>query len=334
MLKTLRGPGFFRLVLALIVFVSHGTRIAIGSSAVYLFFGLSGYWIYQMYLHKYSKTRSPYLTYMVSRLWRLLPVFLLINTAAILVETFYLRKSFLSGGAFARLHFIFSNIFLLGYDSLPNKPLVPAWSLDLEMQFYIVAPLLIWWVRKRPRALLFVSAILTAITFYFALPLMTLGIFFFAAGLATAASPWKPSKSIAVSSLALTLLAIVACVASPWKGVLLTGSHPGPLDVYNGLANLLLALIALPLALFTTQQKGDSHDSIYGELSYIVYLLHWIFLQCFRPPANYALRAAEEGVMVGVVLAFSYLVLRVFDKPMNERRSAWVKSRLQRSASQ
>jgi len=113
--------------------MSHGTRIAVGSSAVYLFFGLSGYWIYQMYVHKYSKTRSPFFTYMVSRLWRLLPVFLLINTSAILVDIFYQHRSVFAGNWMSKLHFIVSNTMLLGYDSLPSKPLVPAWSLDLEM---------------------------------------------------------------------------------------------------------------------------------------------------------------------------------------------------------
>ncbi len=228
----------------------------------------------------------------------------------------------------SKLHFVISNTLLLGYDSLPSKPLVPAWSLDLEMQFYILAPLLIWLVRRRPMALLVVSGILTVISNYLNLPLVTTGLFFFAAGLATAALSWKPSTKLATASLALTFLVLLACILSPWKGILLTGAHPGRLSIYNGWANEILALIALPLALFTTRQKGGAKDSIFGELSYIVYLLHWVFIECFRPPRSYVLRAVEEGAMVLVVVALAYVILRVFDKPMNERRSAWVRSRI------
>uniref|UniRef100_A0A7V5CTV6 Acyltransferase 3 domain-containing protein n=1 Tax=Acidobacterium capsulatum TaxID=33075 RepID=A0A7V5CTV6_9BACT len=177
-------------------------------------------------------------------------------------------------------------------------------------------------------ALLVVSGILTVASNYLSLPLVTAGLFFFSAGLATAALSWKPSTKLAAASLALTFMAMLACVLSPWKGVLLTGAHPGPLHIYNGLANEILALIALPLALFTTRQKSDGKDSVFGELSYIVYLLHWIFIENFRPPKSYALRAVEEGVMVLVVVAISYVILRLFDKPMNERRSSWVRGRI------
>ena len=83
MLKKIAGPGFFRLFLALMVFVYHTTRFAVGSSAVYVFFCLSGYWIYRMYTERYSATRQPLITYAVSRLWRLLPTFWLVTLLAL-----------------------------------------------------------------------------------------------------------------------------------------------------------------------------------------------------------------------------------------------------------
>ena len=50
MLSKFTGPGLFRLFLALAVFATHTTRIGFGASAVQIFFCLSGYWIYTMYV--------------------------------------------------------------------------------------------------------------------------------------------------------------------------------------------------------------------------------------------------------------------------------------------
>ena len=41
------------------------------------------------------------------------------------------------GGMF---HQLFSNVLILGYNSLSYQANVPGWSLDMEMQFYLVAP--------------------------------------------------------------------------------------------------------------------------------------------------------------------------------------------------
>ena len=84
--RALSGPGAFRLILASLVFVHHTSRLAIGPAAVYLFFCLSGFWIYRMWNGRYSKTVNPYLTYLISRLWRLLPTFLLVSGLAIGIE--------------------------------------------------------------------------------------------------------------------------------------------------------------------------------------------------------------------------------------------------------
>ncbi len=84
MFRKLTGPGLFRLLLAEVVFIHHLSRFACGTAAVYVFFSLSGYWIYQMYTRRYSKARFPYLTYLISRAWRLLPTFWLISLLAVI----------------------------------------------------------------------------------------------------------------------------------------------------------------------------------------------------------------------------------------------------------
>ena len=75
--EKLASPGAFRLILALAVFLHHSTGFNIGMSAVLIFFVLSGYWVATMWAHTYAHTRTPYLTYLISRVWRITPVFAL-----------------------------------------------------------------------------------------------------------------------------------------------------------------------------------------------------------------------------------------------------------------
>ena len=74
---TFASPGALRLTLAFAVFLHHTTSFNLGMSAVLVFFVLSGYWVAAMWKNTYSKTTSAYFTYLVSRVWRVAPVFAL-----------------------------------------------------------------------------------------------------------------------------------------------------------------------------------------------------------------------------------------------------------------
>ena len=158
MWKKLTGPGLLRLLLAELVYVHHMSRFAVGNAAVYVFFCLSGFWVYSMYTGRYSKTRMPYLTYLVSRLWRLLPTFWLVTllTFLLIYPDGTLAGYWQRDGA---AHFLLSNFLIFGYYFLPDQAIVPAWSLDIEMQFYLIAPLIaILLVRRKLSALLVLLA--------------------------------------------------------------------------------------------------------------------------------------------------------------------------------
>jgi peptidoglycan/LPS O-acetylase OafA/YrhL len=329
MKKTLTGPGCFRLILALVVFTSHESREAVGTAAVDVFFALSGYWIFRMYEQKYSKTISPYFTYLTSRMWRLLPTFLLLNTAAVLIDVFYLKVNLLPGGWLADFHAVFSNLFILGYSSMSYLPLVTAWSLDMEVQFYLIAPILIWLVKKRPRTVLAAAACISLFFNFYPIPILT-GIFvFFVIGLSAAALSWKPSPRLVIASLILLILVFTLTLLSPWRYVIYMQTPPNPMQNYNDAMNALFALIAMPIAFYTTSRKGGRHDSTLGELSYIVYLLHWPFVVLFPPrESTFVERAIERLAIVIVVLALSYLILKAFDKPLNQMRTRWVNRRI------
>lgn len=284
-----------------------------------------------MWQHRYAATRSPYFTYLVSRLWRLLPAFFLISIIAIIYNLAI-------GSSLQQLresaswpHFIASNLIIFGYYSLPFKPILPAWSLDVELQFYVVAPVLIVLFRKISRpaiSLLFVAAI--AIFSEACLSFLPLSGFvgFFLIGIVAASLKWQPSSRLAAFSIIATILLVVGCLLSQWKGILLLGAHPGPLHIYNAASNYLLALVMAPYAIYTTRQKGSVRDGMYADLSYIVYLFHWIGVCWWATQTGSTLHRASLIVLVFVVVLFlSLLVWKFYDKPINILRSNWVSKR-------
>jgi len=326
MFATLTAPGFFRLALALLVFVDHATRLKLGTAAVYIFFMLSGYWICAMWTARYSKTRAPYLTYLTSRAWRLLPVFALCSAIAWAVR--------LSNGSIPQdiggwPHQVISNLLILGYNSLSFKANGPAWSLDIEMQFYLVAPLLTLLMARSLWMLLACAAISFAA--YLLNETMTLAPFqiFFAIGVASASGGWKPRPRLAWAALGSTFALIVLCIAGPFKGILLGGAQPGPHFIFNGAACVAAALMMAPWAIYTTGRKGPASDGMYGDLSFIVYLLHWPVLQAVSTAdGSYIQRAVAIAEAFALIMIGSLLIWRLFDHPINRLRSNWVAGRL------
>src|SRR5258708_35766145 len=139
--KSLLSPGGVRLLLALVVVVHHFLPLRAGSWAVDVFFVPSGSCITRMWNPRYRQTRIPYITFLVSRWWRLAPVFL-VCTVLGLGSALLLREGSLVN-AQANSAWWLRQLLIVG-SSDAGRILPPTWSLDVEMQFYLIAPLLIW----------------------------------------------------------------------------------------------------------------------------------------------------------------------------------------------
>lgn len=329
-------PGAFRLFLALLVFVHHLSSIDWGAAAVYCFFVLSGFWIETMWSVKYRHARQPYLTYLASRVWRLAPTMVLVSliTLALLPLIGISQATIWVGNP---LHLIVSTVLLLGYSWLPYLPVGSAWSLDIEMQFYIVAPLLALMLaisRRAAFALLGAAALCSVWTVLAGkIYILPCYIGFFVAGMAASRLRWHPGRRIAAVSMALTVALVVGDVLSPWRGVLIGGAHPGPLHAYAPLFNLALAVALIPFAIATVHRPGDAMDRMMGDLSFIVYLQHWVAMQWFFATTGaYMHRLAVAATGFALVLPGSWLIWRYFDRPINRMRSRWVAARLPRLA--
>lgn len=330
--NALTGPGFFRIALAFIVFVYHVSRLGIGRSAVYIFFALSGYWTCVIWKRNFENHKDAYRIFILSRFWRLAPVFILCS-----IVTWGLIFLHLYGVPIPeKINWIqeyFSNIMIGGYNLLLFQANGPAWSLDIEMQFYLVSPLVFAAMRKG----FWVLAIfcLMSLTAYFVgirqifLPYLA----FFAIGAAAATFKWRPTTKLALITLTFSGMSVLICLASPYRGILLGGAHPPPLYVFNDLFNIIFAIAMVPWAIYTTGQKGCSLDRMFGDLSYIMYLLHWPVISALGVgDGSYGHRAVRIGESAIIVYSFSWIIWRWFDRPIDAIRSKWVAKALATNA--
>jgi peptidoglycan/LPS O-acetylase OafA/YrhL len=324
------SPGAFRLLLAMLVFVHHFSSFGVGTAAVLIFFILSGFWLQRMWSNKYVHVRSPYLTYLVSRLWRLTPVMLLC-TLAILAVDFALGINLDKLSGQDPWPVLFTSIFLVGYSWLDYMPVGPAWSLDIEMRFYLLAPLLsviTAWRGRVALALLCTAASLASF-WLTERTLLANYILFFLIGINASIDDWKPGKRMALASAALVVLSLIAVLLSPWRSLLIGGANPGPLFIYNPIFCAWLAILAAPLAIYTVHRPSEPTDRMMADLSYIIYLFHWLGVEWFqRVKGPFLERFEVAAVCFAVIPIMSWLVWRYFDRPVNRARDRWVKSRI------
>jgi peptidoglycan/LPS O-acetylase OafA/YrhL len=319
------SPGAFRLALALAVFLHHTTNFNIGLPAVLIFFVLSGYWVATMWAQIYSKTSASYFTYLTSRVWRVAPVFALCSAISWLL---LVGRAGTPEGVGNVAHQIFSNVMILGYNSLPFQANIPAWSLDMEMQFYLIAPAVVFLVSKNI-VVLFVCAAFTLFSHLIGgSTTVAPFLYFFGIGVAAASRGFMPDRRLAYGSLWATLATLLVFALILIKGLVFDEAHKAPLLAFGSASSFLIALMMAPWALYTTRQIGGANDRMLGDLSYIFYLLHWSVLGALRTgEGSYLDRILLCSEALIVIFLSSYVIWRLFDRPINKLRAAWVSSR-------
>lgn len=320
------SPGALRLWLALVVVFHHVTRIEVGKAPVLVFFALSGYWVYRVWMVRYRHSERPWLTFVVSRWWRLAPVMVLAALSCI-AAMFAIGHELVPGFRAMPLRQALSSVFVLGYAQMPVRPVGPAWSLDIEMQFYLFAPLLAPLVgRTSAIAALFLAYLVytVGIIIY---PELVLSSFLvpFVLGMVAARYGWTVSPRLATWGQGAAVGLVALAWLSPWKELLLDSGE----NAWWPQFNILLAALVLPQALVSVQEKGGGHDQIWADQSYIVYLLHWpgiLILRAVAVPGTLGWAAWLAGLAF-VTGAACWAVHRWYDRPLNRLRARWVERR-------
>lgn len=203
----------------------------------------------------------------------------------------------------------------------------PSWTIALELTFYLVAPFLARWRTGKLLALLAASLALRfgAMHFFGLTHDPWLYRFFpfelalFVAGML--ACRWYLSRSETRNGSGRGWAATLAAIALLTICSRVLPSHAATAGGFAGLF-VFYALVAAGLTLLFAATAHNATDRALGELSYPLYLNHYLFVQFFAAygfPAFVPRAWTGEFVMV-LALAFAVLTDRVFLDPFEKWR--------------
>jgi peptidoglycan/LPS O-acetylase OafA/YrhL len=300
-LSAVLAPGAFRLVLASAVVISHVSRFDIGRLAVLLFFFLSGYWTAKIWTEKFQGRRLG--RFYLSRYWRIAPLFLLVTLAAAWIRGFDLRLE---------------NFTLLGVGSSSNDPTGVSWSLDVELQFYLLVPLIAGLVARAPIPVLLACIPIGVAGWWLDdqhhmatvakyLPAFVLGTLTYARG-------WKPGPRLAYGSLAAFASFTLLTAATPY--LLSTNRDERPFD--QDIWALVWMLPLLPYVAHSLTVRSSKLDRHMGNLSYPLYLIHFPTIAVLGATLGHSLGA--KAIAVAASFAISIAVYAWLDRPIDAAR--------------
>ena len=333
--------GLRALAVVAVILCHVGTKgFAGGFLGVDVFFVISGYLIHRDLVGRLASGRLSIVGFYGRRLRRTLPALLVATALTFMASIVVLLPRELEALARSMIGVLASvpNVVFLaqvGYfdPDAATKPLLHTWSLGVEEQFYLVAPLLALAIRPlvpqgRAAAMLatfvasfaftlLLQAIAPAAAFY----LMPARIFEFMAG-AMLAEDWLPrldrrvfaetATAIGLAGLVFSFIAFDAAVPHPGWPTLLPCVCSAAL-IYGGAARrtAVTAILSAPLPVAI------------GRISYSLYLYHWPILVLARYaefPTTLPWRAGEAILLLVLSIASFFFIERPFRSPASPWR--------------
>lgn len=320
-------PGLLRFFLAMVVVLHHSFPIRLGAWAVGMFFVLSGYWIARMWVEKYSLLPSPYGSFVTSRWWRLAPLFLTVQLLAVVLM--YLGLPMGGREAISNLGWWVTQPLVIGSTQF-SRLLPPSWSLDLEMQFYLIAPLMVIGLgalsgRARLGPVLGMfgwGILLMASGISLETPRLDLYAWLFGVGILASLSRWDPPANLQTGCAAVLILGVLVTMAIPASRELVwrSGNQINRLSPFWGHA-FFIAIVStgIPVALGSVFRKSGKIDRWLGDLSYPLYLFHWIPREWYYSQVDWTQSGWRNGILlvtnIGVAVLGAVILLHVVDRP-------------------
>lgn len=295
------------------------------SIPVFVFMIISGFVI----THLITEKREPYLPYLTRRFMRLAPLLWACLAFTLIYDVFFPRvyqwddantPSYLAGYA-TMLHAT------IPAEILPDAArsiLPPAWSISLEWQFYLLAPLLLW---RRAWPLLIAAGVAAIFLtrksvadwtgLMFDLGFLPLSIGYFMIGIGSYFVARRMQGIVLPSWLVLaSALAVFAMTKGSWPiaiWVVIFGAAVSP----NAIRNALQTKVMLWL----------------GTISYSIYLTHMLVIGAIRKQLIQGPLGLEFGtwthlwtmtaICVPIIIVASWLTWTAFERP-GQRLGSWL----------
>ena len=290
--KIIFGLGAFRLLLAWMVIACHTAgyydifSVDFGTIAVSTFFFISGYLMPLTYEKNYEKYgwKQGIKKFYINRFIRIFPIYwvtlLIPISMSIIVSCLHGKWEGISSspsvlGWFQNILLIGINQSLLwgGSEILNN----PAWTLDVELQYYLLAPFIYIIFQRCRQETIFVLVLLSFFSFmiYF-YPTNLVYIdrsffgwsFFFIIGFF-----FKNIKYNFYDVLKLSIFLIITTIFFAYEPHLSKS-----LVIRNFLLSMTFISVSLPLLLIQNEFKSSNLDKKLGDFSYPTYIIHFFML--------------------------------------------------------
>ncbi|NID08776.1 acyltransferase family protein [Fibrivirga algicola] len=335
-----------------------------GSLAVQTFYIISGFYMALILNEKYVHQCHPYRLFIINRILRLLPIYyvvfsLTLLTAIVMVATlgepkleFFraLRDSSDQLSPWTSAYLIVTNLTLIGQDWLSfltidpeagtlvftsnftqsglnlNSFLIvqPAWTVSLELMFYMVAPFI---VRRRTWVLLSIMLVSIGIRYvlrhYGHLYSMAWSYRFFPSELlyfvggVLAYKGYRQLKTSKLPSWLYPLSALVVLMYTLFFGLF----HQWLTDLGcpDGISSALYRLtIGVSLPFLFAYTKNSHFDNRIGDLSYPLYIVHFLVWETL---SAYAIGGAYSNLYtLAIALAIAYTINRLVGEPIERVR--------------
>lgn len=298
------------------VVVEHVSRFEIGKVAVMAFFILSGYWVTRVYVERYANgARGVQVFYMLRflRIWPLYAlVFLIVYLVAMSLPLPIQPDTWIA-------------LPIFGVATHGTDIIGVTWSLDIELQFYLLLPLIVLLLRRaqagawRPvlagMALVWIAGLILG---SYDVETVLLYLPLFLTGAAIYLFDLQAAGRLALLSAGAFILAGLAAAAIPaLHPYVIYGSGSGFADKNFA---LVWGLFLLPFIAFNVRQKSSRFDRHLGNLSFVLYLVHFPVTRIAGVVLGRDMYNPEKLVYFGVVMGLSLLLYVIFDAPFETWR--------------
>jgi peptidoglycan/LPS O-acetylase OafA/YrhL len=335
-------------VLAVIGFHAFPDYLPGGFVGVDVFFVISGFLISSIILRQLLRSQFTISDFYARRMRRIFPALLVVLTACLLFGGLVLLPTELEQlGKHIGSAALFASNFTLWFESgyfdttAKFKPLLHLWSLGIEEQFYLLWPMLLLLLWRRPSIMRSSVALLTAASFVLCLMLgarssvanfyfplsrfWELGLGCLLAVLKEPSGAVPPTRYRRLTTIADSLLPIVGVVLICVSLLLFDRktAFPGWAALVPT-AGALCVIAGRSGSWFQRRIMASNVLVFIGLISYPLYLWHWpalsfaAILQAGTPPST------VRAIAVALSFALAWLTFIFFERPIRAQRSVRV----------